>query len=72
MHRKWLRSLTILAWAACSLAHADILVGQTADFSGPVAAGVKETAAGAKLWLDHVNAAGGINGEQVKLVALDD
>jgi len=69
---KWLRSLTILAWAACSLAHADILVGQTADFSGPVAAGVKETAAGARLWIDHVNAAGGINGEQVKVVTMDD
>ena len=40
VQRKWLRSLTILAWAACGLAHADILVGQTADFSGPVAAGV--------------------------------
>ena len=72
MQRNWLRSLTILAWAACGLAHADLLVGQTADFSGPVAAGVKETAAGAKLWLDHVNAAGGINGEPVRIVALDD
>jgi branched-chain amino acid transport system substrate-binding protein len=72
VQRKWLRSLTILAWAASSLAHADILVGQTADFSGPVAAGVKETAAGAKLWIDHVNAAGGINGEQVKVVTMDD
>ena len=72
MQSKWLRSLTILAWAACSLAHADILVGQTADFSGPVAAGVKETAAGARLWIDHVNAAGGINGEQVKVVTMDD
>ena len=72
VQRKWLRSLTILAWAACSLAHADILVGQTADFSGPVAAGVKETAAGAKLWIDHVNAQGGINGEAVKIVTKDD
>ena len=72
VQRQWLRSLTILAWAACGLAHADILVGQTADFSGPVASGVKETAAGAKLWLDHVNAAGGINGEPVRIVALDD
>jgi ABC-type branched-subunit amino acid transport system substrate-binding protein len=72
VQRKWLRSLTILAWAACSLAHADILVGQTADFSGPVAAGVKETAAGAKLWIDHVNALGGINGEPVKIVTKDD
>jgi len=72
VQRNWLRSLTILAWAACGLAHADILVGQTADFSGPVAAGVKETAAGAKLWIDHVNALGGINGEAVKVVTMDD
>ena len=72
MNRNWLRSLTILAWAACGLAHADILIGQTADFSGPVASGVKETAAGAKLWIDRVNANGGINGEPITLVSMDD
>ena len=73
MTRHWLKGLTLLAWAcAVGLAHADILIGQTADFSGPVAAGVKETAAGAKLYLDHVNAAGGIRGEAVTLVSLDD
>jgi len=73
VHRNWLRSLTVLAVAAaCGLAHADILIGQTADFSGPVAAGVKETAAGAKLWIDHVNAAGGINGEPITIVQMDD
>jgi len=72
VNRQWLRSLTILAWAACGLAHADILIGQTADFSGPVASGVKETAAGAKLWIDRVNANGGINGEPITLVSMDD
>ena len=72
VNRKWLRSLTILAWAACGLAHADILIGQTADFSGPVASGVKETAAGAKLWIDRVNASGGINGEPITIVSMDD
>jgi ABC-type branched-subunit amino acid transport system substrate-binding protein len=72
VNRKWLRSLTILAWAACGLAHADILIGQTADFSGPVASGVKETAAGAKLWIDRVNANGGINGEPITIVSMDD
>ena len=70
--RNWLKYLTVLAWAATSLAHADILIGQTADFSGPVAAGVKETAAGAKLYIDHVNANGGVNGEQITLVSMDD
>jgi ABC-type branched-subunit amino acid transport system substrate-binding protein len=72
VNRKWLRSLTILAWAACGLAHADILIGQTADFSGPVASGVKETAAGARLWIDRVNANGGINGEPITIVSMDD
>jgi ABC-type branched-subunit amino acid transport system substrate-binding protein len=69
----WLKSLAALACAAATgLAQADILIGQTADFSGPVAAGVKETAVGAKLYIDHVNANGGINGEAVTLVSMDD
>ncbi len=72
MKRIWLKGLAVLALAASLQAHADILIGQTADFSGPVAAGVKETAAGAKLYLDRVNAAGGINGEPITLVSMDD
>jgi branched-chain amino acid transport system substrate-binding protein len=51
---------------------AEIVIGQTAGFSGPVAAGVKETTDGAKLYFDAVNKAGGVNGEQLKLVSLDD
>ena len=72
MNRFWPKGFAALALIASALAHADILIGQTADFSGPVASGVKETAAGAKLWIDHVNAAGGINGEQITLLAMDD
>ena len=72
MNRFWLKSLAALAVAASMQARADIVIGQTADFSGPVAAGVKETAAGAKLYIDHVNAAGGINGETITLLAMDD
>jgi branched-chain amino acid transport system substrate-binding protein len=53
-------------------APAQILVGQTAGFSGPVAAGVEETTAGARLVIDAVNAAGGIDGERIELVSLDD
>jgi ABC-type branched-subunit amino acid transport system substrate-binding protein len=70
--RFWLKSLVVLTLAASGLAHADILIGQTADFSGPVAAGVKETAAGARLYIDHVNANGGVNGEAITLVPMDD
>ena len=38
--RFWLKGLAVLALAACVEARADIVIGQTADFSGPVAAGV--------------------------------
>ena len=72
MNRFWLKGLAALALAACAQAHADILIGQTAGFSGPVAAGVKEASAGARLYIDHVNATGGVNGERITLVSMDD
>ena len=53
-------------------ATAQILIGQTAGFTGPVAAGVKETTDGAKLYLDAVNARGGVNGQKIELLSLDD
>lgn len=65
-------------WAACILAlsvasvHAQLLIGQTAGFSGPVAAGVKETTDGAKLYINAVNAKGGVNGQKIELLSIDD
>ncbi|MGE0329485.1 MAG: ABC transporter substrate-binding protein [Ramlibacter sp.] len=56
----------------CSAAQAQILIGQTAGFSGPVASGVKETSEGARLYIDHVNRAGGVAGQKIELVSLDD
>lgn len=53
-------------------AHAQIFIGQTAGFSGPVAAGVKETTDGAKLYFEHVNARGGVGGQKIELLSLDD
>ncbi|MBX3658251.1 MAG: ABC transporter substrate-binding protein [Ramlibacter sp.] len=70
--------MTKPVWAACLLAvfmggaHAQLLIGQTAGFSGPVAAGVKETTDGAKLYINSVNAKGGVNGQKIELVSLDD
>ncbi|MEQ1683365.1 MAG: ABC transporter substrate-binding protein [Burkholderiaceae bacterium] len=55
-----------------ALASAQILIGQTAGFSGTVAASVKEATDGAKLYFDAVNARGGINGQKIELVSLDD
>jgi branched-chain amino acid transport system substrate-binding protein len=68
--------LTLLTAAATALAgtpaFAQILVGQTAGFTGPVGAGVKETTDGAKLYLDAVNKKGGINGQKIELISMDD
>ncbi len=58
--------------AASSLAGAQIVIGQTSGFTGAAAAGVKENTDGAKLYFDHVNAHGGVNGQRIELVSLDD
>lgn len=55
-----------------SASQAQLLVGQTAGFTGPVGAGVKETTDGARLYIDSVNSAGGVNGQKIELVSLDD
>jgi branched-chain amino acid transport system substrate-binding protein len=60
------------AAAAPGMAGAQIVIGQTAGFSGPVAAGVKETTDGAKLYIDTINARGGVHGQKIELVSLDD
>lgn len=75
--RSALRALpALVAFAALSLglgtARAEILIGQTAGFTGTVASSVKETTDGAKLYLDQVNRNGGVNGERIKLISLDD
>jgi ABC-type branched-subunit amino acid transport system substrate-binding protein len=68
----WLKATFLLLGALLGNAQAQILIGQTAGFSGPVAAGVKETTDGAKLYLDSINAKGGVHGQKIELVSLDD
>ncbi|MFG6413408.1 ABC transporter substrate-binding protein [Roseateles sp. DC23W] len=67
-----LLSATLLAAGLAATAQAQINVGQTAGHSGTVAASVKELTQGARLYFDIVNASGGINGQKVNLVSLDD
>lgn len=62
----------LLLLALMGASHAQILIGQTAGFSGPVASGVKETTDGARLWIDSVNARGGVHGQKIELISLDD
>lgn len=62
----------ILLAALSHTSQAQILIGQTAGFTGPVGAGVQETTDGAKLYIDAVNAKGGVNGQKIELISLDD
>jgi ABC-type branched-subunit amino acid transport system substrate-binding protein len=51
---------------------AQIRIGQSAGFTGPAGTAVTEISTGAKLYLSFVNAEGGINGQQIELVSMDD
>lgn len=50
----------------------DIVLGQTADFSSMAGDQMRDFNAGAKLYLDGVNAHGGVGGRHVKLLSMDD
>lgn len=51
---------------------ADIVIGQVAPFSGPLAPTGIYLRAGAQLYFDSVNAGGGIHGAKIRLIAKDD
>jgi ABC-type branched-subunit amino acid transport system substrate-binding protein len=50
----------------------DIVVSQVSTFSGSQAVTGKAMHAGAKLYLDHINASGGIRGSRIRLLTRDD
>lgn len=63
----------VLSLALCAFAaSAQIYIGQTSGFTGSAAPGVKENTDGAKLYFDHVNATGGVDGQRIELISLDD
>lgn len=62
-------SLTALPFVAGA---ATIVVGQVAPYSGPLAPTGSHMGAGAQLYFDRINAAGGILGARIRLVTKDD
>ena len=70
--KRWLLGCLVGAAMCGNAAWAQIKVGQTAGFSGAVAASVKEATDGAKLYFDTVNARGGVHGQTIQLISLDD
>jgi branched-chain amino acid transport system substrate-binding protein len=67
-----MRTAGLAALLLSQAAHADIVVGQVAPFSGPQAITGKAVRAGAQLWFDAVNARGGVKGQQIRFVTRDD
>jgi ABC-type branched-subunit amino acid transport system substrate-binding protein len=68
------RTLAALLAAATMLgtAKAELLIGQTAGITGAASGSVKEVTAGASMYFDAVNAEGGVHGEKIKLLSMDD
>src|SRR5574340_764848 len=50
----------------------EILIGQSCQLTGPLAPLSEELNQGARLYVDHINAAGGVNGRRIKVLTLDD
>lgn len=73
MGRCWRTCLTGMLLASIVVsAQAQLRIGQPSGFNGSVAAGVKENTEGAKLYIDAVNARGGVNGQKIELISVDD
>jgi len=71
--RHWRAWLTGVLLVSASLsAQAQLRIGQPSGFTGSVAAGVKENTEGARLYIDAVNARGGVNGQKIELISVDD
>ena len=73
-------SLSMLAaWPLCGFAQSatgvsktSVTIGQSTALTGPAAALALPFQQGARLYLDRINASGGINGRSINLVSLDD
>ncbi|WP_370690299.1 ABC transporter substrate-binding protein [Hydrogenophaga sp.] len=79
MHKRFLRPTPVVATLGMALlfslsapAWAQLRIGQPSGFTGSVAAGVKENTEGAQLYFDAINARGGVNGQKVELISVDD
>jgi len=64
--------LAPVAQAEPGVTRTSIRVGQSAGVTGPVAGSVKEQITGAQVYLNSVNANGGVSGRRIELVTYDD
>lgn len=69
---KIVRLLTALVCIATTSAWADIVLGHSGDLSGNTAALTADYVRGMNAYFDDLNKKGGIRGEKIKLISMDD
>lgn len=67
-----LLSVATLATAETGVTDGAVVIGQSVPLTGPAQELGIEMQLGAKLYFDHVNSQGGVNGRKIKLLTLDD
>jgi len=66
------RLLAVLALSACTLAQADVVIGQVAPLSGVLASTGRQMVLGGRVYFDAVNAQGGVHGQKIRTIVVDD
>lgn len=68
-----LKSVAVMVMAVASAAvHAEVVIGQVAPLSGVLASTGQQMVLGGKVAFDEANAAGGVHGQKIRTVVLDD
>lgn len=65
-------SVWVASFCAAIPAHAQVVVGQVVPLTGVLATTGQQMALGPKLWFDYVNDHGGVNGQKIRHVVVDD
>lgn len=71
-HSRRFVAAVVLAGSSLSIQAADIVIGQVAPLSGVLASTGRDMVLGARIYFDHINASGGINGSKIRHVVVDD
>src|SRR5258708_38472329 len=71
-HRIWLGACAAAAMTLPAQAQDSYVIGLSSSLTGPTASTYAPMADSMRLYLDRVNAAGGVNGKKITLVVQDD
>lgn len=71
-HSRRFVAAVVLTGSSLSIQAADIVIGQVAPLSGVLASTGRDMVLGARIYFDHINASGGINGSKIRHVVVDD